>query len=221
MKERILALKDSVMDNNRPSTASERARQSFPQKLPPIQTRRAACTHMTVDRLFGNHTCNHCGRVPRLGWVYRCTQDHGSQLPPEENTDPQMPIISPGKAEIRDTGASFVGIEDAVTNEEAESSTNFIQLKPWMLKAIIDGWYSSQHVAILQAQRQNVKETIGSVERGIRDHFVHPTTSGTPMTSFDPTIPLTTISTADHSIASNTTSRMFPNCTYKACSCCR
>jgi hypothetical protein len=33
------------------------------------------CTHVTMNRLYGEHTCSMCGKVPSLGWVYSCQQD--------------------------------------------------------------------------------------------------------------------------------------------------
>ncbi len=41
-----------------------------------IPARRPACTHMRMNRLYGNHQCRICHRIPRRGWVYQCTQDH-------------------------------------------------------------------------------------------------------------------------------------------------
>lgn len=39
---------------------------------PNAATRRPQCTHTTMNRLHGEHTCNFCGKVPSLGWVYSC-----------------------------------------------------------------------------------------------------------------------------------------------------
>lgn len=57
---------------------------------PPAPVRRIAqCTHLTMDRMYGENKCNICGRIPSLGWLYTCRQDHqlGSREDLHEVTD--------------------------------------------------------------------------------------------------------------------------------------
>ena len=77
-KPYVLMLRDAIMPNTQPSQESPdlvSASPSIPLKLPPIQARRAACTHLTMIRLNGTQECMICHRPSDLGWVYSCTQD--------------------------------------------------------------------------------------------------------------------------------------------------
>ena len=46
-----------------------------PQKLPYPQARRLACTHLTMQRVYGEQRCPICRRDPDLGYTYLCSQD--------------------------------------------------------------------------------------------------------------------------------------------------
>lgn len=77
-KPYVLTLRDIFMDNIQPSQEPPDPSGSSPLtplKLPPIQTRRAACTHLTMGRLNGPYECMICHKPSKLGWVYSCTQD--------------------------------------------------------------------------------------------------------------------------------------------------
>ncbi|KAF2809224.1 uncharacterized protein BDZ99DRAFT_572011 [Mytilinidion resinicola] len=48
------------------------------QNRRPAWRRHAArpnCTHIDMDRIFGYHQCQSCGKFPSMGWLYTCRQD--------------------------------------------------------------------------------------------------------------------------------------------------
>ena len=89
LKPYALMLRDAIMQNTQPSLeipAPIGISPSIPLKLPPVQARRVACTHLTMIRLNGTHDCAVCHRPSGLGWVYSCTQD--DEQSPSCNTTP-------------------------------------------------------------------------------------------------------------------------------------
>lgn len=68
--------------------------------------RRPQCTHMAMNRLYGEHHCHMCGKVPSLGWVYSCEQSlkhHVSWLTmiiQANKTDYYSIITSPGTLKL-------------------------------------------------------------------------------------------------------------------------
>ena len=125
-----------------------RPRPAGPRQLPtPPSQHQAACTHLTVTRLFGPCVrCQYCHRTPKIGWVYACTQDHDGNLPeiglftPCTAPDPKMPV-----------------------SEEPASST----LSPWIQKAIEQGQYTEAEVERLEAQKRAVRDAIAKVEENL------------------------------------------------------
>jgi hypothetical protein len=113
----------------------------LPARNPPApDQRQAACTHTTVTRLYdsyGTYRCQICRRHPKIGWLYRCTQDHGGFLPESDFT----PALEP----------------TPVTFSEAESVW---RLKQWMYEAVLKGEYTVEQFSTLFQQRQEVKKAI-------------------------------------------------------------
>ncbi len=78
LKPYALTLRDIIMHSNQPLQEPpdlSGGSPSTPLRLPSIQTRRAACTHLTMGRLNGMYECMICHKPSELGWVYSCTQD--------------------------------------------------------------------------------------------------------------------------------------------------
>jgi hypothetical protein len=112
-----------------------------------VETRRAACTHLTVARMFDTfspHKCMLCHRVPRNGYVWWCTQDHGGWLPQAE----YMTLPNPAWR---------------VSNEVIPGED--VDLKDWMVKAIAEGHYTPDQIRLIKQQRRNVHDTINALEK--------------------------------------------------------
>ena len=107
----------------------------------------AACTHISVTRLFGSCvTCQVCRRNPKIGWVYACTQDHEGDLP---ETGLFAPCTSP---------------EPKIPISEEPAST---MLSPWIQKAIDEGHYTEKEIEILKAQKLAVRDAIAKAEEAL------------------------------------------------------
>ena len=120
--------------------------------LPSMPSRRAACTHLTVLRLYGEFRCAHCNRTSRMGWVYKCSQDdHERAVQPEEK-------MNAGMKELK---IDSEGISDS---QYEEIPLEAVKLKPWMEKAILEGHYTADEITILRCQRQKVITTIAAAE---------------------------------------------------------
>jgi hypothetical protein len=96
-----------------------------------------------MARLYGLHRCQACDRDPAIGWVYRCTQDHGGFLPESD----------------------FTTIQDTVPVTINEGTPTW-RLKQWMYEAVLKGQYTVEQFSTLVQQRQAVKEAIFSQGSG-------------------------------------------------------
>jgi hypothetical protein len=122
-----------------------------PSLLPAPKTsapnqRQPTCKHITMTRLYenyGSHRCQVCHRHPIIGWVYRCTQDHGGLLPESD----------------------FTTIQEAVPVTISEGTPTW-QLKQWMYEAVLKGQYTVEQFSTLFQQRQAVKKAIFSQGSG-------------------------------------------------------
>ncbi|KAL8729281.1 MAG: hypothetical protein Q9181_005060 [Wetmoreana brouardii] len=180
--------------------------------IPTLQTRRAACTHLTMERLYGDYECNVCHRPSAWGWLYVCTQD--------ERTD------------------EAVASRDSIPSKPAWTA----DLSPWIQKAIAEGQYTGEQVEKLVAQRQKVLDTIAASQAhfkktqaaSTRTSFrssVSASTSNSTSGDTNPSMPFPLIteisgSTPDAKRGSlatsgSTKSRIFPVCRYRACQHCR
>lgn len=121
--------------------------------LPSLQTRRAACTHLTVARAYGPHCCSICHRPSRFGWLYQCTQDEQQH------------------EEVSATATSDLEHEnDASGYSTPNDSINATRLSPWIEKAIQEGHYTPDQIFLMRVQRQNVVQSIAAAEDYMMEH---------------------------------------------------
>ena len=192
------------------SLLSPRSEAPMPDvKVPSIATRRAACTHLTMEPLYGDFTCNVCSRFSSFGWVYCCTQDDppGARPPPNSSSETTNPPPS-------------------------------AKLSPWIAKAIEDGHYTPEQIVKLRAQKQHVVDTarlaIDQFEQS-QSNVANPL-SQTPTTlqsvDANPHLPFPVINEVQEPAAIDAPSagarlvqqsklRMFPFCKFCACQLCR
>ena len=118
--------------------------------MPTLKQRRAACTHLSVTRLFDpldSITCQMCGRRSPFGWLYRCTQDYNSFLPRSD-----FSVTEPEDCNSRLS-------EQAVTSQLSQS----------ILRGIEDGHYSAQQIRLLEAQKLRVRRSITMQEEKLEN----------------------------------------------------
>ncbi|KAI4170633.1 MAG: hypothetical protein LQ343_004865 [Gyalolechia ehrenbergii] len=176
--------------------------------IPSVQNRRAACTHLTMERLYGDYECMVCQRPSAWGWVYSCAQD--------DNED------------------EF----DSTSDHQHSRPATTADLSPWIQKAIANGHYTEADVEQMVSQRQKVIDTISASEVHFKKmrstgKRLSKRNSMTTSTSIDvnghlpfPVVREVAASTPDIVIQSldqfaNAKPRIFPVCRYRACQLCR
>ena len=215
-------------------------------KVPSFATRRAACTHLTMERLYGDFTCNVCLRYPSLGWVYCCTQDEvlESQVAPDSISE----ISNPPHQHTNGSENEANGVRDPlmptpVMNDDSRFEWEGIlmptaQLSPWVDKAIKDGHYTPEQVVKLRAQKQHVVDTtkaaIDQFEQSQTNNSNPPPQTPTTLqfVNMSSHLPFPVINEAQEPWATTlpaakvapqrqTKARMFPFCKFCACHLCR
>ena len=195
-----------------------------PSRLP-LMHRKAACTHTTMCRLYGPYRCSHCGKLSRTGWVYRCTQDYGGELPPWEarSLDPKSARVGKWKVELKPEESNTT--KESSDGQEGPAVEDEAPLKPWINDAIAKDQYSEEQVAALRAQKQRVIEAIRDAEASFhRDQTSLRRPLAEVPSNSSPN--LRALSFARHkgsssSMRSTVPLKMFPDCTYRTCTSCR
>ena len=215
-------------------------------KVPSFATRRAACTHLTVERLYGDFTCNVCSRFPVFGWVYCCTQDEvpESQLTPDPTSEIPSPLHQHvNGSEHEANGVNDLSMQSPAVNEDLgfggeDLLVPTVQLSPWIEKAIKDGHYTPEQVVKLRAQKQHAVDTaraaIDQFEQSQTNNTNLPPHTPTTLQSVDanPHLPFPTVNevqepsgtrlpTAKEALAWQAKPKLFPFCKFCACQLCR
>lgn len=100
---------------------------------------RAACTHIHMDKCYGDQSaCHLCGRIPAIGFIYVCQQDHRSNLVPTSVSAKCQPKLA----------------------SDNTASPDVSNLSAWMVDAAGAGSYSAAQFDTLIAQKQHVKDKI-------------------------------------------------------------
>ena len=201
-----------------------------------INARRAACTHIFMERLYGFYPCSICQMPSPMKWVYCCVQDEMNMSPEED-----LPING-----VNDRTGETVHHQPPVnstttqettcqrpTQNGAREPTIPVPLSPWIEKAILQGHYTQSQVSMMRTQRQQVINAVAAAERHVMEHPEH---------SADPPILRVLSSQNDSSILDPDAStdkiieqqrrqdriieppkkpRMFPRCHFHACQTCR
>ena len=113
----------------------------------------------------------------------------------------------------------------------AEHSSEQDSLSPWLQKAIKDGQYTPNQIAILRAQKQKVIDSIAAAEEEHRqtlggncnsNRAQQPATS--PSVDANPHLPFPVITEVEEiptSIGFQAKLKVFPHCNYRSCHACR
>ncbi|KAL8911142.1 MAG: hypothetical protein Q9171_003633 [Xanthocarpia ochracea] len=177
--------------------------------IPSVLSRRAACTHLNMERLYGDFDCMVCHHPSRWGWVYSCTQDEQHEL-----------VVSPTR--------------NSIPSKPAWTA----DLSPWIQQGIAKGQYSAEQIEKMVAQRQKVIDTIAASEAHFKKTqsassrmSVRKSTSTPISVVVNPDLPI--INTNENAETSSdrirqsvdqssiAKARIFPYCRYRACQMCR
>ncbi|KAI9741993.1 MAG: hypothetical protein M1834_000382 [Cirrosporium novae-zelandiae] len=182
--------------------------------------RKAVCTHTMVTRLYGDNVqCQLCFLTPRVGWVYRCTQDHDGYLPESE-------WLGTMKSEYTSLLAR---------KKELEALN---QISPWISKAIDEGQYTPEQVDHIKRQKTHVKESIEQFEetyQGLKKGYdacmslmIGSNEATTlPYADAETVFTMNEVEEVVKKLAEPNNpppqlkARVFPHCRYKACHLCR
>ncbi|KAK5167612.1 uncharacterized protein LTR77_007311 [Saxophila tyrrhenica] len=134
--------------------------------LPKAAPRGPTCTHTTMNRLYGNHTCHMCGKVPSIGWVYSCQQDHQLQY---QQVTPSIEALP----EIPDSSNYF---------EAQAKVAESIGMSKSVIKQMRSGEYTFDQIEILLQQRQHVLDVIHKSQHGL-SHSTTPSLKSSPTQS--------------------------------------
>ena len=177
-------------------------------KIPTLVTRRAACTHITMERRYGLHQCDVCRLSAQIGWVYVCTQDANSLSDTEYVEEHQTPVDDADKEET--------------AQEQSTHSVITPTLAPGIEKAIKDGQYTPEQVQILRAQKRNAIElTKATFEQFQREACTKHISRRPSLTYSTATNVKMTDNARQQGSSSDPKLRMFPYCEFQACQTCR
>lgn len=189
-------------------------------KTSPSQTRRLACTHLTMRRYYGASRCPICRRDPDLGYTYLCTQDELEELAGE------MKERFSEASEVPE-GTQDQSKQDEVAVDGIKPVTN---LSPWIAKAIEMGGYTPEQVRILRAQKQKVVDTINAAMDQSKEYSSIDTTKlprKSSSTGVDTHLPFPFVYDINSSSVPSpkpeekNVPRLFPYCEFRACQTCR
>ena len=114
-----------------------------------VTARRPQCTHMSMTRQYGGHaSCNMCGKVPSLGWLYTCQQD-------QEQTDR---VADPDVFPVVPNESSYLDVQARLAESLGMSSS--------VVTGIRSGDYTFEQVDRLIEQKKHLLATIRRTENG-------------------------------------------------------
>ena len=198
-------------------------------KIPSLNTRRAACTHVNMERLYGGFKCHNCEKVSHFNWVYSCTQDE--KISANDVGLGNLNVPSPFVPRSTD------GMEEVPPSHHMDAQSTTPRLNPWVENAITKGHYTPEQVQLLRAQKRTVIDST----RTMLQRFEQSQTSekNSPRKSkasqslnTGPDLPLGSthnvvqrpdIEKTEYSapLSAEPKLKMYPHCRYRACHHCR
>jgi len=229
--------------------ATPQAAEPTPQyAVPQLATRRAACTHLTMERLYGNFECSVCHRSSDFGWVYSCVQDDEPHSITAIHAIKDVSNVAHGRVAVEPNQTKFSNILGLVNEDPRPETKDFrmptAQLSPWIEKAIKERHYTPEQVKIIRAQKQMVFETAKTaIERFEESQMSIITTSPRPAATTsqsvdaNPHLPFAVINEVQETSSEVSATadgvhrppiptaqpklKMFPYCEFRACQLCR
>lgn len=198
-------------------------------EIPSLNTRRTACTHVNMERLYGGFKCNICDRVSHFDWVYSCTQDE--KVPANDADHVSWTVSTPFEPRSTD------GIEEVLPSNDIDVQSATPHLSPWVEDAIRKGHYTPEQVQLLRAQKQtlidNTRITLQRFEQSqTSEKHSPPNSKASQSLSTVQHLPVGTSHDIVQKFAIEKTQssaplsaepklKMYPHCKYRACHRCR
>jgi hypothetical protein len=136
-----------------------------PKRRQSVSHRRAACTHIRLERVYGHLRCPFCQKYPATGWLFQCMQDHDWPAPKEVVLD-----------ELKGNKAGFSQGSPQDSNlfafmQPSTSTLSFqsFETVPESAKTTDNSQYTSAQVEILAAQRAHVGAVIADLCRLVQE----------------------------------------------------
>ena len=201
-------------------------------KIPSLNTRRAACTHVNMERLYGGFKCHNCDKVSHFDWVYSCIQD--DKIPANDAGLGDLTVPSPFEPRPTD------GVEEVLPSNDMDVQDVQVatpHLNPWVENAIREGHYTPEQVQLLRAQKQtvidNTRIMLHRFERSQTSERNSPRKSKASQSlNTVPDLPLVTTHNVFQKsdiekvefaapLSAEPKLKMYPHCRYRACHHCR
>lgn len=149
----MLKVRRACSDCSQVASSSQPPAKKASKPATTAATRRPQCTHVSMSRTYGSQTCQLCGKIPSIGWVYACKQDHelghvGGM------TDPDTFPVVPNESSYFDVQAQL-----------AES----LGMGASVTQGIRNGDYSFEQVDKLIEQKKHLLAMIHRAESGSAD----------------------------------------------------
>lgn len=246
-----IKLREIIMQNPQPSNTPGDVVDSTPNvNTPSFATRRAACTHLQMEKLYGFYLCDICRRVSQLGWVYSCIQDDdhtaaecvaGIMNEPDstpeggandENSSEGEDLTLEGNGQGRVVSFNSWDFDQQLQGHAREVRMPTADLSSWVEKAIKEGHYTPDQITTMRAQKQHVVDTAWSAVTRFEEMQtnIHNIARTSTLQSVDanPHLPFPIINevqetpfSVDQASAEKPKLKMFPYCKFRACQACR
>lgn len=108
------------------------------------------CTHMTMLRVYGQHACHACNRIPEHGYIYCCCQD----LDQEKYDLPAQHIIELSK------------LVETQSIEAKALVAQALGMSYSVVEHIREAYYTEEEIKLLFAQRRHVVDVLREVLEG-------------------------------------------------------
>lgn len=118
---------------------------------------------MAMSRVYGHVTCSLCGRIPSMGWVYACQEDH---LPGHYDPLPDievMPVVVPDECHYFEARALVA---------------EYLEMNQSIIQGIRRGDYDVDQVERLIDQRKHLIEVINEKDKTISAQATAPSLPG-------------------------------------------
>ncbi|QIW94685.1 hypothetical protein AMS68_000203 [Peltaster fructicola] len=162
------------------------------------------CTHMTMLRVYGDHACHVCDKIPEHGYIYVCCQDlnQAKHKLPGQHIVELSKLVETQSVEAKALMAEALGMSHSVVEH------------------IRKAYYTEEEIKLLFSQRRHVVDILRKIHEG---EFHKVSDIGSPLSASDPaTIPApSTKQSKDVDPSSKAITVKSPPCYLQVCRSCK